>query len=152
MVSEILKKKKRFDLMYHRSVKSIFFFSFFWRSQDNKFCFRDYLTFTKFYCSSQQNCLPLSCLAHSVLVIRVHKGQNMTYLTRNQSYDWSSRWKLSTPIRSVSYGQRPPGWRANPSAASGTSAREVNSHDEYSLFALYPRAPKENIEINQLTT
>ena len=81
-------------------------------------------------------------LPSSVLVIRVHKGQNMTYLTRNQSYDWSSLWKLSTPIRSVSYEQRPPGWRANPSAASGTSAREVNSHDEYSLFALYPRAPK----------
>ena len=52
MVSQILQKnkRKRFILMYHSSIKSksfLFFRSFFWRSQENKNCFRDYLTFRK---------------------------------------------------------------------------------------------------------
>ena len=50
MVSQILQKneRKRFELLHHSSIKSIFLFCwFFWRSQEKKNCFREYLTFRR---------------------------------------------------------------------------------------------------------
>ena len=63
----------------------------------------------------------------------------MTYLTRNESCDWSSQWKWNTRILSVFCGSRPLGWTIVPDAASGTSVLGAGYLCEQLISAPFPQ-------------
>ena len=80
-----------------------------------------------------------SCVCHQVRSSATDKVGKLTYLTRNESCDWSSQWKWNTRILSVFCGSRPLGWTIVPDAASGTSVLGAGYLCEQLISAPFPQ-------------